>query len=59
MPKIVPTEADFIASDINGFGDSIGSITNKATSMISLRAQFPTDSEEYKRLTERIDTMMD
>lgn len=58
MSKKVPTESDYISSDINGFGDSIGSVTNKATNMISLRDQFPEDSEEYRRLTYRIDTMM-
>ena len=57
-PKKVPTEADYIKSDINGFGDSIGSVTNKATNMISLREQFAPDSEEYKELTYRISTMM-
>lgn len=58
MPKKVPTEADYIKSDINGFGDSIGSVTNKATNMISLREKFAPDSEEYKELTYRISTMM-
>jgi len=58
VPKTVPTEEDYIRSDINGFGDSIGSVTNKATNMISLREQFDPDSEEYKRLTYRISTMM-
>lgn len=58
VPKKVPTEEDYIKSDINGFGDSIGSVTNKATNMISLREQFSPDSEEYKRLTYRISTMM-
>jgi hypothetical protein len=58
MSKKVPTEEDYISSDINGFGDSIGSVTNKATNMISLREQFAPDSEEYKRLTYRISTMM-
>ena len=57
-PKKVPTEADYIKSDINGMGDSIGSVTNKATNMISLREQFAPDSEEYKELTYRISTMM-
>ena len=57
-PKKVPTEADYIKSDINGFGDSIGSVTNKATNMISLREKFAPDSEEYKELTYRISTMM-
>lgn len=58
MPKKVPTEEDYITSDINGFGDSIGSVTNKATNMISLRENFKPDSEEFKRLTYRISTMM-
>ena len=58
VEKKIPTEEDYIKSDINGFGDSIGSVTNKATNMISLREQFALDSEEYKRLTYRISTMM-
>ena len=58
VPKKSPTEEDYIKSDINGFGDSIGSVTNKATNMISLRERFEPDSEEYKRLTYRISTMM-
>lgn len=58
MPKKVPTEEDFISSDINGFGDSIGSVTNRGTNMISLREKFSPDSEEYKRLEYRISTMM-
>lgn len=56
--KKVPTEEDYIKSDINGFGDSIGSVTNKATNMISLREQFAHNSDEYKELTYRISTMM-
>ena len=58
VAKKVPTEEDYIKSDINGFGDSIGSVTNKATNMISLREKFAEDSEEYKELTYRISTMM-
>lgn len=58
MSKKIPTEEDYIRSDINGFGDSIGSVTNRATNMISLREQFDPDSEEYKILTYRISTMM-
>ena len=58
VAKKCPAEEDYIKSDINGFGDSIGSVTNKATNMISLREQFAPDSEEYKRLTYRISTMM-
>lgn len=58
VSKKVPTEEDFVVSEMNGFGDSIGSITNRATNMISLRDQFDKDSEEYKTLSYRIDTMM-
>ena len=58
VAKKCPIEEDYIKSDINGFGDSIGSVTNKATNMISLREQFDENSEEYKRLTYRISTMM-
>ena len=56
--KKKPEEDDYVMSDINGFGDSIGSVTNKATNMISLREQFDQNSEEHKRLTYRISTMM-
>lgn len=56
--KKIPTLEDFVASEINGFGDSIGSITNRATNMISLREKFNKDSEEYNTLSYRIDTMM-
>jgi hypothetical protein len=56
--KKIPTEEDFVASEINGFGDSIGSITNRATNMISLREKFVKESEEYRLLSYRIDTMM-
>lgn len=56
--KKIPTEDDFVASEINGFGDSIGSITNRATNMISLREKFEKDSAEYNLLSYRINTMM-
>lgn len=58
VSKKVPTEEDFVISEINGFGDSIGSITNRATNMISLREKFEKNSEEYSLLSYRIDTMM-
>lgn len=56
--KKVPTEADYVASEIAGFGDSIGSITNRATNMISLREKFDKSSAEYELLSYRINTMM-
>lgn len=58
VSKKIPTEEDFIASEINGFGDAIGSITNRATNMISLREKFEKNSEEYGILSYRINTMM-
>lgn len=58
VSKKVPTEEDFVASEINGFGDAIGSITNRATNMISLREKFDKNSEEYNLLSYRINTMM-
>ena len=56
--KKIPTLEDFVSSEINGFGDSIGSITNRATNMISLREKFEKNSAEYELLSYRIDTMM-
>lgn len=56
--KKIPTEEDYVISEIAGFGDSIGSITNRATNMISLREKFDKDSEEYELLSYRINTMM-
>lgn len=52
--KMVPTEDDFVTSDINSFGNDIGSITNRATSMFEIRAGFPKGSKEYEMLTYRI-----
>ena len=58
VSKKIPEEEDYITSEINGFGDAIGSITNRATNMISLRDKFAKDSEEYELLSYRINTMM-
>lgn len=52
--KMVPTEDDFVTSDINSFGNDIGSITNRVTSMFEIRAGFPKGSKEYDMLTYRI-----
>lgn len=52
--KIIPTEEDIIASNIASFGDEIGAITNRITSMFDIQAGFPKDSEEYKILSYRI-----
>jgi hypothetical protein len=52
--KIVPTEEDFIKANISSFGDAIGSITNRITTMIELLAAYPEGSTEYEILDYRI-----
>lgn len=52
--KKVPTEADLIQSNKNGFGDAIGATTNVITAMIDVQAQYDKDSLEYKALEYRI-----
>lgn len=54
--KIIPTEDDLIQSNIVAFGDEIGKITNRATSMFDVRAQYEPGSKEYDMLTYRIMT---
>ena len=48
------TEKDIIKSNFNGFGNSVGSITNRATAMLSVQARFDKHSKEYKELEYRI-----
>lgn len=52
--KCVPTEDDIIQSNIDSFGDDIGKITNRITSMFDVIAQFDKGSEEYETLDYRI-----
>ncbi len=52
--KCIPSEHDMIQSNIDSFGDDIGKITNRITSMFDVRAQFDKGSEEYKELDYRI-----
>lgn len=52
--KIIVTEESLIQSNKDGFGDEIGSTTNKITGMIDVAAEFENDSEEYKELQYRI-----
>lgn len=51
--KVVPTEDDIVKSNLNGFGNAVGSITNKVTSMYEVQARFSKDSEEYNILKYR------
>lgn len=52
--KKVVTEADIIESNMASFGDEIGKITNRATSMFEVRSHFPVGSVEYATLDYRI-----
>lgn len=52
--KKVSSEYDFIKSNIDSFGNAIGAITNRATSMYEVRSHFDKGSEEYKTLSYRI-----
>lgn len=52
--KVLPKEEDFIRGNKNSFGDAIGSITNRITSMFDVQAKFDKDSLEYKELEYRI-----
>ena len=53
-PKIVPHEVDIIESNINGFGDDIGKITNRITAMFDVQSRFERGSEEWEVLEYRI-----
>lgn len=52
--KRVPTEEDFIRSNIESFGNDIGQTTNWITSMFEVRARFEKGSAEYDTLSYRI-----
>lgn len=51
---VVPQEEDFIKSNIASFGNEIGAITNRVTSMYALLSQYERGSREYQMLTYRI-----
>lgn len=53
-PKCVPTDDDIMKSNINSFGNAVGAVTNKITSMFEVQAKFPKDSKEYEVLDYRI-----
>lgn len=53
-PKCIPTEDDIVQSNIDSFGNAIGAVTNKITSMFEVQARYPKDSREYRILDYRI-----
>lgn len=52
--KTVPTEQDFIAANILGFGDDIGTVTNRITAQTELQSLFSPGDPEYEELGYRI-----
>lgn len=52
--KCIPTEEDFISSNISSFGNDIGRTTNWITSMFEVRSNFEKESKEYNILSYRI-----
>lgn len=52
--KKIPTEEDFVKSNIDSFGNEIGQTTNWITSMFEVRADYAPGSKEYNILSYRI-----
>lgn len=52
--KKIVTEDDLILSNIAGFGNEVGAVTNRVTSMYEVQAQFEPGSAEYETLAYRI-----
>lgn len=52
--KCVPADEDFIKANIDSFGNEVGMITNRVTSMYEVAARFDEDSVENKTLQYRI-----
>lgn len=52
--KTIPTEDDFVRSNIESFGNDIGQTTNYITSMFEVRSHYPKGSIEYDTLSYRI-----
>lgn len=52
--KTIPTEDDFVRSNIESFGNDIGQTTNYITSMFEVRSHYPKGSVEYDTLSYRI-----
>lgn len=52
--KVRVSEELLIQSNIDSFGDDIGKITNRITSMFEIQSNYSPDSEEYRVLSYRI-----
>lgn len=51
------TKQSLIKANQNGFGNEVGSITNRCTAMFDILAKFPKNSSEYKDMLYRITCM--
>lgn len=52
--KMIPTEENIIRANIASFGNEIGQVTNRTTSMYEVRTKFRPGTKEYETLTYRI-----
>jgi hypothetical protein len=52
-PKKIVEEKDLADSNVSGFGDAIGTITNRITAMFDVRSQYEEGSINYEELSKR------
>ena len=56
--KVIPSDKDLQNSNKNGFGEKIGTYTNRATAMEQMKVKFDKNSQEHKELDRRIKLCM-
>lgn len=54
VEKVIPTEDDIIKSNLNGMGNKVGQITNRATNMMDIKAGLEYNSEDWNTMNYRI-----
>lgn len=52
--KVIPNEDNLYESNLKGFGNGIGTTTNRITSMFDVQSKYAKSSDEYKTLDYRI-----
>lgn len=57
--KVIVNEKDVLKSNLNGMGNAVGKITNRATSMMDVQAGFKVGSPEWEELQYRITCVQD
>ena len=53
--KVIPTEKEVLATNINAMGNKVGTITNRATSMMDKQSYFKKETREWLDLQKRIE----